>query len=304
MIFHRLLYFFRQTWLSLRNFKSMTLLTSSTIAVCLLIAGLYAVALDNIQNLAHLWGHAARVSVYISDTLPVLEQEKLRTTLAHQDHVVSATLITPQQAIARFRQEHASAAMLVEGVNTDIFPASVELELADSAADLQTIQQLALTLSNLPGVREVDYGREDFEHLTNMLDVLRIGGWIAGIVLILAAAFIVSNTVRLTVYARREEIRILQLVGATRWFVRAPFLLEGMVWGLSGGILSATTLWLLNQFLAPKLSAGVTLWLDGMSIRLFRPELALSMVVCGTVLGVLCSGLAVRRFLDINAENA
>ena len=132
--------------------------------------------------------------------------------------------------------------------------------------------------------------------------MLRYGGVGAGILILLATAFIVSNTIRLTVYARRDEIGILRLVGATRWFVRMPFLIEGGLWGLAGGGLAVLLMWLGHVLLAERLSLAIADVVGGLNVILFNPIVALAALSAGLGLGVFGSAFAVGRFLDVEEE--
>jgi cell division transport system permease protein len=114
----------------------------------------------------------------------------------------------------------------------------------------------------------------------------------------MSAAFIVANTIKLAVYARRDEIAIQRLVGATRWFVRTPFLIEGAAWGLFGGLLAALIMWVADLVVAPELSRAAAVVLGDLDVRLFAPDVAAAIVGLGVVLGLIGSALAVRRFLD------
>ena len=115
----------------------------------------------------------------------------------------------------------------------------------------------------------------------------------------LATAFIVSNTIRLTVYARRDEIGILGLVGATAWFIRVPFVIEGAIWGGTGGAAASGILGVLDRSAAPSISRAVANVLGGLEVRLASADVLLAVIVGGIILGAVASGLAVRRFLEL-----
>jgi cell division transport system permease protein len=255
--------------------------------------------LENVEALALTWGRAAAITVYFRDNARIESWSKAITELGRAPGVESATLVSPQQALARFRSRGPEAAALVEGVEDDLLPTSVQVTLRQGFTDLTAVEKIAAQAKRLPDVASVDYGQEEFSRLRSLLGVLRLGGVCAGVLLAVAISFIIANTIRLTVYARREEIAILQLVGAGRWFVRAPFLLEGLVWGLSGGTLGVVLLFGLDRVVGPPLTRSLADVLGGLAVHFFDARVGLLLLAAGVTLGVLGSLAAVGRLLDI-----
>jgi cell division transport system permease protein len=295
----RTLYFTQKALGSIRESPWVSLSTSATIAAALLVTSLYALALDNLGRLALVWGRSASLTAYVGDDVPEERWEGLRAELEERPGVERAVLVRPAEALERFRARGAEAAALVAGVDPKVLPASVALSLDPGHADLTSLEALAREVRAVGGVADVDYGKEELERLGALLRALRVAGLVGALLIALATAFIVSNTIRLTVYARRDEIGILGLVGATAWFVRAPFLIEGALWGAAGGGVAVLALFGLDRVVAPSLSRVLADVLGGLDIRLFEPRVALTALGAGILLGALASGLAVRRFLDL-----
>lgn len=294
-------YFFAKALGSLRESPGISVLTSATISAALLVVGSYVVALQNLEGLALIWGRTATLSAYIDPAVPTEAHETLRRQVQTLGAVDRATLITPAEALERFAARGPRAAALVAGVTEDVLPAQIEVDLEGGFADLHAVTALAGEVRGIAGIADVDYGQEEFERLGALLDLLRWGGLFAGLLIALATAFIISNTIRLTVYARRDEISILTLVGATRWFVRTPFLFEGALWGIGGGLTATIFLFVADLTLAPRISLAIADVVGGLNIHLFTPSVGLAMLAAGILLGILGSALAVGRFLDVEA---
>lgn len=293
----RLRYTLETTFSAVREAPGLSLLTILTIGAALVVLGGYVAGLQNLEKLALTWGRAATISAYLDDGLAPEHWDAIRDTVADLDAVESARLLSPARALAEFRAQGPETAALVEGIEPGILPASVEVDLRPAFADLSDVERVSGAIRTIDGVAEVDYGREEFDRLQALLELLRIVGLVVGLFVVAATAFIISNTIRLTVFSRRDEIRILSLVGATRWFIRAPFLLEGAIWGLGGGVVAAGTLLLADLLLAPRISNAVAEVLGGLEVSFFSPLIGLSVAATGVVLGVLGSSLAVTRFL-------
>ena len=298
----RVTYFVDQAVSSLKGSPGVSLLTAGTISATLLVAAMYAMALQNLENLALIWGRTATLSAYLNEDVPLTAGESVRQQVAALPAVQRASLIGPKQALERFRARGQEAAALVADVSEDALPPLIEIDLRPGFADLQAVEELAEEIARVPGIANVDYGQQEFERLKALLEVLRYGGIGAGLLILLATAFIVSNTIRLTVYSRRDEIGILRLVGATRWFVRMPFLIEGALWGLLGGGLAVLLMWLAHLFLAERLSMAIADVVGSLNVTLFDSRVALAALLAGVGLGVFGSAFAVGRFLDVEEE--
>lgn len=298
MLWRRPLYFVRKAFASVREAPALTLLAVSTVAASLVVVGLYVMALQNLERLTLVWGRNASVAAYLADDHPPAAHENLRQQILALPGVSGAVVVTPEAALERFRARGPEAAALVEGVTPTILPVSIELTLTTGFADLDAVTRLANKVKTLEGIAEVDFGQTELERLGALLDVLRYGGLGFGVLVALVTAFIVSNTIRLTVYARRDEIAVLRLVGATPWFVRMPFVIEGAVWGAGGAAIALAVLALADQTLAARLDLALRDLLGGLHVRLISSGLLMLLPALGIGTGAVGSMLAVRRFLE------
>lgn len=295
----RLVYFTQKALRSMRASPGLSAVTVGSIAAALLVLAGYVMTLRALETVARGWGRTSTIAAYIGDSVPRERWGPVATEIGRLEGVHSATLVTPEQALQRFRSRGPETAALVEGVEASVLPAMIELEVDERFTTLTVVQSLAARVEALVEIESVDFGHEEFARLQALLRLLRYGGLGGGLLIALATAFIVSNTIRLTVYARREEIGILRLVGATSWFVRAPFVIEGSLWGLAGGVLGALALFATNHLAGPDLNVALREMLGGFTVELFALDVALGMVAVGIALGSLGSYFSVRRFLDL-----
>ncbi|MED5464357.1 MAG: permease-like cell division protein FtsX [Myxococcota bacterium] len=293
----RLSYFTLKAIHSLRDSLRISLITSITLATALVLVGAYVLTLQNLEKFSLVWGRSASITAYLEDESAPAQWASTQHSLETLAAIKSTTLVKPEEALERFRQRGPQAASLVAGVSSDILPASIHVELKGAFGDLKQIEEVSQVIATVPGVADVDYGKEEFERLAQFIEVLRYGGGVAGILLALATILIVSNTIRLTVYSRRDEIAILRLVGATPGFIRMPFIIEGAVWGLLGGSMTWAGFWLTDVLLAPHLMLWTSDVLGGLFIHLYEPTLCLTLLIVGLVLGGVGSNHAVNRFL-------
>ncbi len=297
-------YFVEQTWGSLKSSWGLTIVTSLTIGVALVLVGVYWFTLQSIETLSLVWGRHAAVIVYAADSTVGPDASTtigdIREALGALDGVAQVHIITQEEALSRFAAQGAAEAALVEGVPTTALPPSLEIVLRPGFSDAHDIAALAVQAQKLKGVEAVDYGEEDLADLEALLNALRRGGLLGGVLLLFATAFIVGNTIRLTVYSRRDEVAVLRLVGATPWFIRLPFVLEGAVWGALGAMAALLGFALLDVVFGP----SIRVWLSERvgdtlaGAALLSPRVILLLALLGPSVGCVGSWFAVGRFID------
>lgn len=260
-----------------------------TIAVTLVLVGAFALLVENMQALVQRVGSDLRVSVYLEDDLARAEIESLAERVRAAGGVESVETISKQEALRRFEAGVGSRTGLLEALEENPLPASLEITLAPEERTPEGIRRLAASLDGLRGVNEVAYGHEWVEGYARAVELVRGLGMVLGAVFALAAVLIVANTIRLAIYARRDEIEILTLVGASRSFVSAPFLLEGLIQGMLGAGLALVLLYGLFRLVLPGLEAGVELVIGYASPQFLSREAMLGLLGAGAGLGVVGS---------------
>jgi cell division transport system permease protein len=288
----RPLYFLRRALDAMRRGPYVAIVGTATIFVAVFSIGLFAAAVGGGQRLLEAWAGEVRIAVYLKPgaDLVLAREEALR--MAEGRHVVA---VTSAAALKRLAQSLGDQAHVLEGVGSDVLPDSVEVEAP--GISLAGARELAERLRTVTGADEVDYGNAWLEKLERFVDRARFASIFMLCALSLATAVLVSNTLRLAVFARREEIEIMKLVGATDAFIGAPFLLEGLLQGFAGGLLAAGALLATYAAAAPRLRAAVTL-AENLTLEATLPPSHLALLVGGgAAIGLLASTLAVLRYL-------
>jgi cell division transport system permease protein len=290
-----LVYFLRKALGNIWTNPFLSLVTLSTIAISMLILGLFSLIYLNVQQSLHQIGGDLQITVYLQETVSSEQAEVLRTKVADWPEVERITYISKEQALARFRSQLREYAGILEGLKENPLPASLELTLMPQYGRSGNIKELSTRLGWLPGVAEVQYGRKWIAKLRVFVEVMKLVGITVGGLLLIATIFVISNTIKLTFYSRREELEIMRLVGATDFFIKAPFLIEGLLHGLVGALLAAGSLSLLILFLFSHLD--LPLRLAVMAGSLPTGQLVAGFLGLGLLLGVLGSMVSLRRFL-------
>ena len=290
-----LVYFLRKALGNIWTNPFLSLVTLSTIAISMLILGLFSLIYLNVQQSLHQMGGELQITAYLQETISPDKANVLRSKVADWPEVERITYISKEQALARFRSQLREYAGILEGLKENPLPASLELTLMPQYGRSGNIKELSTRLGRLPGVAEVQYGRKWMAKLRVFVEVMKLVGITVGGLLLIATIFVISNTIKLTFYSRREELEIMRLVGATDFFIKAPFLIEGLLHGLGGALLAAGGLSLLILFLFSHLD--LPLRLAVMAGSLPTGQLVAGFLGLGLLLGVLGSMVSLRRFL-------
>lgn len=279
---------------SLRRSRFMALIAIGSMTISLLAQGAYFLAMRNAGHLLSGLEDRVEMVAYFKQGLSSDKLQAATESLAALPGCKAVEVVSPEQG-ARGLSTDPEIKKYLEVLDKNPLPVTARLKLDSKDPDF--LRTFAASVQSVEGVEDVNWGQEALERLLHILQVLRLLMWVAGLVLSGAALLIVGNVVRLTVFARREEVSIMKLVGAGNFFVRAPFLLEGCLEGLAGGFLAAAILQCLGRFihyqvltelhldLDPYLPYGVTWWF------------ALKLAGIGAAMGFLASFLSVGRYL-------
>lgn len=277
---------FANAFRGVRQASTTSLLAVLTISVVLVLVGSASLLVENMSGLLDDFGADLTLTAYVDDAVDDAALAALSVSVEQAPGVASVVIVTKDEALARF-ERIAGGAALLDGLDANPLPASLEIELLPEARTAQAMDALREALDGLPGIEELAHGEEWIEGYARAVALIRGGAWGIGLVLGLAALLIVANTIRLAFYARRDELDILALVGASRTFVRVPFLLEGVLQGLLGGLIALVLVYGAYELLLPQLRYGLELLVGRAELRFFTARECLGLVSAGAGLGLL-----------------
>ena len=270
-------------------------LSMATIALALFVLGAFLLVTSNLQRLAAEWSSAAELSVYLKDDVTGEQRQAIEAALAPGGIVASREYVSKADALARFKNTFTDLASTVDTVGDNPMPASYEVRLRGEAGESAGVDAVAARVRDLAGVADVRYDRQWLARLMAAVGVVRGVGLALGFLLTVAAALTVANVVRLALYARRDELEIMQLVGAPEVYVRGPFVMEGLLQGGIGALaavvlLAVAFLALRARFLMP-LASAVNL----SSVGFLPVEVCLLLVAGGMAVGCVGGLVAAWR---------
>ncbi len=278
-------YAFDEALASLWRGRESGLLSTATIALALFVLGGFLLVTANLERLGAEWSSTAELSVYLKDEVSAEERRVIETAVASSDAVSAHEYVSKSEALARFKQTFGDLAAAIDGPGDNPLPASIDVHLRSGPGATAKVDDLARKLRQLPGAADVRYDRQWLNRLLTAISLVRGVGLVLGLVLTVAAALTVANVVRLALYARRDELDIMQLVGAPQAYVRGPFVMEGVLQGGVGALaalagLAIAFVALRARYLVPLASA-----INLSTVQFLPPELCVLLVVGGMAVG-------------------
>jgi len=271
-----------------------TILTSITLAFSIAICVFFFIVFINLGSLFSSWGDNAYIIAYIKDSAPSSEAEGFKKQVLKINGVSGARYVSRAEAMAELKKGLKGHAGILEGMNKRILPASFEIHLSKASREPDPMLKMVKRIKSLPWVDEVQYSQEWARKFYGVFRFFELTAVVIGVVLTAAAVFVITNTIRLTVYARREEIEVLRLVGASDNFISMPFLIEGVIEGAVGGGLAFLIVFAVLGLLSYNIPEYLAFVLD-----IPAPLYAVFLIttVTGTLAGAIGSIISTGRFL-------
>ncbi len=290
-------YFVRQAYMNIRKNLSVHILSLGTIVASLLILGAFLLLFGNLNNWLQRWGTALSMSIYLKDGISEYRRDKVYSFIRGLPEAEIKRFISKEEALKDLRAALGEDAGFLNRLVRNPLPASYEVVFESKGPQGVEPEKIKGELEKLDGVEEVQYSNEWLNKLEGFLNVVRLIGFIIGGLLCLCVVFIVTNTIKLTIYSRKDEIEILKLVGATDWFVKTPFLIEGTIQGISGGVLAV--LMLFSGYLILPTKGVSLLGLTPLDFVFLPAGYLVLILILGAVLGVIGSFIAIGRFFAV-----
>ncbi len=285
-------FFLKEVLFNMKRNLLMTVASMSTVMILSLILGFFIILVMNINYWSDNVVRTLQIAVYISDDIKDENEIKaLQNKIAVIPEVRRVLYISKDEALIKMRKKLGNR-LEISDIGTNPLPNSFEVSLQN----FDKIPQTAAAIEKFSGVSEVRYGENITNKLLSLNSAVRLTGFIIVFALILATIFIVSNTIRITVYARRREISIMQLVGAANWFIRWPFIIEGIVYGLLGSLTAIIVLALAYEKFIPQFNNAMPF------IIMVKPDflilrMAILLIFTGVFVGIAGSWFSVNKYL-------
>jgi len=289
-------YVARETWTNLRRNVLMTSAAVLTVAVSLSLVGGAMLLRQGVSRATVQWRGGVELSIFMQPDATPAQSDTVERQLSQMPEVKKVTYVGQDTAYDEFKRMFANEPDMVESVTAKDLPPSYRV--VPRRAEL--VDRIGERFRNTEGVRKVVFARETVQTLLKVTRILQVLIFGVAAVLFVSALVLILNTIRMAIFARRREVAIMKLVGATNWFIRVPFMLEGMVQGVAGAAVAFVVVFLGRNLVAQAVNSY--------DLQLIRQLVVSSqeaigtgivILVAGAVIGTLSSAIAVGRFLDV-----
>lgn len=288
-------YYLSEAFKSIWYNKLMAITSVITVMGCLLLFGFFLIVGINVNYITSQIEGQCEVQAYVPITYDDAQSNAVCEAIKALPNVKSATLETKQQAFDNYSKSLGEDANVMEGLDPNNFlPASCRIV----PEDLTKLDELVSTLKTVDGVEEVINHRETVNNVINVTSIIRKGCMLFTFMLAIIAVFIISNTIKLDVHARQREIHIMKYVGATDWFIRWPFIIEGVIVGIIGALFAILITFAVSSIALSSLTVFSSIF-KLRSVSQTMPQVSGILILFGAVIGALGSLVAVRKHLQV-----
>ncbi|MGI6585012.1 MAG: ABC transporter permease [Gracilibacteraceae bacterium] len=291
-------FFIREGFRNLKRNGTMSTAAITSVIAALLVIGIFFIIVINIDYAATKLESQIEMMVYLEDGLSENIINTMETEIRSINGVKSVEFISKDVALKNLEKNWGENSYLLEGLEGDNpLPDAFLITLSDPSK----ASAVALSVSSISNIEKVVYGKEELAKLLNATYVMRISSAAIILILLFISVFIIANTIKLTVYARRREIGIMKFVGATDWFVRMPFIIEGIIVGIIGAV-SATAILGAGYYYCSGLIKNQMIGLMSISLIPFKQiisSMVVLLIIVGVVIGAAGSLISVRRFIKV-----
>ena len=288
-------YFIQEVFRSLKRNNWMSFASIGTVAVSLFVLGVFLILVLNMNRMASMLESQVQISVYLQDDMKKQDRIDLQSDIEKMQGIAEVRFVDKDAAKDRLSERLGDQKYLLDALG-DKNPLPDSFEVTVKTPEM--VETAAKAIERMDGVESAKYGQDVVEHLFDITRLMRIFGLVLMLLLAGATIFIISNTIRLTVFARRKEIAIMKYVGATDWFIRWPFLMEGIVLGCIGGILSALALRSFYAAMAAKIYNTLAFF-PLMPQYPFMNYVTVAIIISGMFIGAIGSAFSLKRFLEV-----
>jgi cell division transport system permease protein len=281
-----------------RNF-TITLASVLTVVVSLALVGASLMLRQGVQNATRRWQGGIEFVVFMEPNASPAQSQSVAKDLQDNPQIQHFTYVDQKQSYVEFKQLFHDQPELINSVTPSELPASYRVVPTVKTEDV--INSLGKLFRSKPGVKEVSYASATIRAIEELSSRLTVGIIVVALVLLGAAILLILNTIRMAMFARRREIEVMKLVGATNWFIRVPFMLEGLVQGVVGALLAVLALAAFKPFFQSWLPSSTDFPLVSGFVLSGRELFTIYalMIFTGCLVGVIGAGVAVTRFLDV-----
>ncbi len=289
--------FFRRAIEDFRNNRLLNIVTVLTISLSILIVCTFILFFINTSEIMSFWKKGLRVMAYLKPDVPDSELSNLEQQIQAMSGVESLRFISKEDALKQLKAQMQRQSSLFDNLDRNPLPDGFEIRISAAKQSWEKVEFLAAQIESLDAVEEVEYGQKWLGHFAQLFDLFTLTGYAMCIILVMAAVFIMANTIRLVIYSRRDEIEIMRLVGAAERFIKIPFYIQGLLQGALGASIGLIILFVVFWFMTSNIERG---FFSGLfNIQFLSPLISGAIILISVLAGWLGSYISLKQYLKV-----
>jgi cell division transport system permease protein len=290
-----MIFFVKKAFKDMSDNSFIHIVTIFTISLSILIASAMGLLFTNVDDVVDSWKNGIRIMAYIKPGTPAEKIDLARKEIQAMNGVSEVRYISKDEALIELKNQMKRQLSLVENLDRNPLPDSFDVFMNPETQTWERVETLASFIMNIGCIDDVEYGQAWIGKFTNVFNLFRFIALTMGVLFFMVTVFIVSNTIRLALYSRREEIEIMRLVGATDVFIKIPSYLAGMIQGGVGGLIGVMVLYISYLLISSNIEQNFSSYV--VNIRFLSPKTILWILLYSVFVGWLGCFLSLRQFL-------
>ncbi len=297
MKFDSVKYFFNDALKSIRRNKTLSIASVATVAATLFILGVITLTMVNVNKAVEQLGSKVEVKVFLKDDITEEQKTSLKDKLDGIEGVREVNIETKEQALDKVKEQFKeNAEVLTAGFEEkNPFPGSYTVKVNKP----EVVDAIITTVKDAEGIESIRDARDIIEKISALTNSVKVVGAVSFIVFIIVSLFLIGNTIKITVYSRKREIGIMKYVGATDWFIRWPFIIEGVMLGIIGGIISTIILSVVYSLLINNVPSEALMGFSLIGVSYVWKVVIWEFILAGMFIGTVGSIISMRKFLKV-----
>ncbi len=291
-----MLYYFKRAVSDILSNKFLNSITIVTLTLCILVVSVFALFFENACRIIQSGEQGGKIMVYLGPEFNINMLPQLKHKINTMGKTEKIIFISKIEALKQLKKDMASRSSFIDGLKENPLPDALKVIMQNNVNEWQNIKQFAVKIKKIPMVEDVEYGERWLGKFLSIFNFFKMTGYAISSLFFMIALFITANTIRLSFYARRQEVEIMRLVGATDKFIITPFYIEGLLQGIAGGVTGFGLLFVFFLLLSSEAEKNIPLYML-LNIKFLSIKYSVIIIACSAFLGWLGCYLSLKQFL-------
>ncbi len=298
MIINKTRYCLRSVISNIKSNILINITALTTITFTFVIFTTFLLLVINLSEFKKNWIERVHVLVYLEDKLNIGSINIIKNSLEEHPEISNVRFVSKKEALESLKDSLKGQDGILEHLNNNPLPNSFEININPEFLDIESIENLIDKIDKIKGITDIEYGQKWLERFNGFFYFLKITGMTIGAFLFISSLFIISNTIKLMVYSRRDEIEIMKLVGSTGRFIKIPFYIEGLLQGITGSAVALLIVYIIHEIITFNIALGFNFYFGNNTLIFLNTYQSSIIILCGLILGLTGTFISLKSLKE------